>query len=497
MNDANNTASDSDLFISMLELDLPAPPPVTARQAIPVITDAPEVPAAVRALAEVDAPLAAELGAIVAEGAANAAVVDMVRGGVSRADVNPVAGFNSPAAYAAAVPVTQASATTFAGRAVAAATVAPVAGPVVTVPTGAGTSAGITHIPTGPSVFDQPRAARMAPAAPKAEVAPAALSGTTMVAGAAAEGNAVLVGWTGKGDMTRAALAARLEAASLPVTLLPVIRSAHAQAGRAIRDACGTKYHHKAMTGRPENGVAGWTIGQVQGGAAVGEAYGRTVAAVVLQADGQLVITSDTDNAHLVTDIQTDYANRIATELYQSADVTAWLRSVITTVAGGVKLGGIYYVPRAGAATAEALCASMSKAWGEGWIDPALPVATTDQLKRGIVRGLQAEATEILHDLDAQRTVAKEQHAAGARRSEDIGPRAAGTVLANLRKVAERCVAYGALLGAEYVAELRASVLAAIATVEPLLDDTSQRGWMIWEEIEREVVAAERAADVG
>lgn len=472
---------------SLIEMD--PTPPVTVRQAIPLVsaadlvsvvpavpfTGGQAIPAAVQEtlapVAAVDRALADELAPIVAEGARNAAVTHLVRGGVLPADVNPIAGFNSPAAYAAAVPATAASAAVFAAHA---------------------GSAAATMVPTtiAPTTITAPAAV--------VEARPTMLSGRDMVAGAAAAGEAVLVGWSGKGELTREQISARLETAGLPTNLTPAARTAHAQAGRSTTEACGTKYDVTAERrgSLPEGAApyaARWNISTPIHGAAIGQPASTTIGCVTLMADGTLATEGPAD---LCAAIQAEYQRRIAGEVFQSADVTAWMRGVVCGTLGGVQLGGVYYVPRTGAARAEALCTSVAAVWGTNWITPALPVATSDQLRRGLVRGLSDEAAEILADLATQRKIAAQTAADGKRKTADIGTRAAATFMLKLRTVAERALSYGALLGPELVTELRATVLAALETVEPLMDPAAQRGWLIWEELEREQTARERSAEV-
>lgn len=312
------------------------------------------------------------------------------------------------------------------------------------------------------------------------------LSGADMVAGAAAAGEAVLVGWDGSGELTLAQIRERVAAAGLGVEILPSARTARAQLGRAVSDACGSKYDHKIEKATDEERpyAARWTISTSNPGAAVGQPSGYTVATVTLDKQGGLAFESG--DAELEASIRAEYQRRVDAEVFNSADVTAWLRSTITATFGGVKLGGVYYVPRTGAAQAEALCASVATAWGANWIAPALPVATTDQLRRGLVAGLAAEAADVSRRFELARANAREEHAAGTRKASDLTARAAQTYLSELRTVAERCVAYGQLLGAELVAELRDRVVAAMESTIALLDATAQRAAQIWEEIEAE-----------
>lgn len=490
MTNTTNHAADSTVLADQAEryslIEMDPTPPVTVRQAIPLVsaadlvsvvpavpfTGGQAIPAAVQEtlapVAAVDRALADELAPIVAEGARNAAVTHLVRGGVLPSDVNPIAGFNSPAAYAAAAPATAASAAVFTARA-------------------AGATAAVTVTPTAPVVVT----------APVAEVRPTMLSGANMVAGAAAEGEAVLVGWSGSGELTRAQISERLAAAGLPTNLTPAARTAHAQAGRSTVEACGTKYDVTAERRGDLVGAAPyaarWNISTPIHGAAIGQPAATTIGCVTLMSDGSLTTEGP---AELCAAIRAEFDRRCAGEIFQSADVTAWMRSVVCGTLGGVKLGGVYYVPRAGAARAEALCTSVAAVWGTNWITPALPVATSDQLRRGLVRGLSDEAAEILADLATQRKIAAQTAADGKRKTADIGTRAAATFMLKLRTVAERALSYGALLGPELVTELRATVLAALETVEPLMDPAAQRGWLIWEELEREQTARERSAEV-
>lgn len=330
--------------------------------------------------------------------------------------------------------------------------------------------------------------APVAPATTAPASAPPLLSGSDMIAGAAASGNAVLCGWDGSGELRRAQIAERVAAAGLSAFLLPIARTSRAQLGRAIADACGSRYEFRAERGeraaaeRPY--AARWSVGAVNHGAEVGAAYGRCVATVTLAANGELII--DTDDHALATQIREEHRRLVDEEVYSAADTTAWLRNILCNVFGGVKLGGIYYVPRSSAARAESLCTEMATIWGTNWISPALPVATTEQLRHGLARGLADEANTIISKFTEARDTAAREHYRGDRRSPDLSARAATTFLRELRTVAERIVSYAALLGAALVAPLRASVNAAIEQANALLDDTAQRASLIGDEIEDE-----------
>lgn len=328
---------------------------------------------------------------------------------------------------------------------------------------------GIVHMPAPGSVpfFDRPASQRKFMVGPQseAEQAPVVkLEAGNLVAGAVAEGHGVMTGWRGLGQMTRAALSEAL--ASVEMTeLLPAPMSARAQAGQAVGRYNGLGYVVRvARKAKDATWAARWTIGAVKSENKAGESYGDIVLAVELSEDGTL--TFDGDQA-MADSILADYQSRISSEVYQAGDITAWLNRVLHKEYLAVDFALGLYIRHQHAAKAEALLgAVMNAGWGRGWGLPAIPVADSDQLRDGIVRGLQDEVAGVMQRLETEREVARTERKAG-----DIGERRAGSFLKELRSIGTRIAAYGAVLGEDRVAKCRETVRLAVVSLETLLGD--------------------------
>ncbi len=307
-----------------------------------------------------------------------------------------------------------------------------------------------------------------------------------MIAGAVAAGHGVLVGWCGKGDMTRAKLCEVLASAGLPADWAPEAASARAQAGRAV-GALGSEGYDVRAEKKAQRQVIEltpydfrWTVGLVDHTGKVGDKFGEVALVCTLTAD-KLEIEGDDE---LAAKVQADYQERIGSELYRSSDVTSWVATVLKDRLCAVKYGVGWYVPRASASIAARLCDTLERVgWGNDWINPALPIATCDELSAGILRGLSNEVAAVMHRLKSERETAKTKED-----REDIGPKRAATFLRELREIADRVAAYGRLLGANRVESMRSQITASIAQLENVLgeDDAGlvARFDNVWEEIE-------------
>lgn len=367
----------------------------------------------------------------------------LVRGFVRPEDVNPVAGYNVP------VTASRGQATRYAGAA----------------------------IPTDTNAI-----------APAPEVR--RIERSDLVAGAKSEGSGVLVGWGGLGEMTRGRLvAALIEAGLSGVVLPPDAKSAHAQAGHALATLTSRGYVVRAVRkGRGASGArrenqqfrARWTVGAVGHTGGVGDAFGTTLLVATLTTHGGTLILEGREE--LRAEVQAEFERRIAAETYTATEISQWLKDVMRANFRAVAVGGMFYVPKRHASNAERLCEMMAALhWGRDWMLPALPVSTSDQLKAGLARGIIDEARDVLDQLEAQRKVARDAGRA------DVGERAAVSLIGKLRAVAERALMYGAILGTEQLARVRAAVVGAIADIEPLCGDVAMRGALIWDELQSDI----------
>jgi hypothetical protein len=381
-------------------------------------------------------------------------------------------------------------------------------------------SRGVVHAPTGQSIFERPVAERRFIVGDRQERTPEQeaavkvvmdMRPSELVAGAAAAGNGVIIGWRGDADMTRRALLEAMRSIGRE-DWAPEPREPRAHAGEAIRGLTG--YHVKAerkaqviregMQARP-TGEHRWQVGKVHSMGMPGEKYGLTVLVMTLSASGELTGAGDQT---LAAKVIANYRQRLDDQLYTSGNLTTWLAETLKTRCAAVDYGIGWYVPARHRDTAVALCAALARTgWGveKKWLGsdkrPALPIATCDELRDGLVTGLKCEVAELLGKLEDERAKAREERetaiaaarAAGedegkVRRKGDIGEDRAQSYLISLRDTSRRVLAYGELLGDERVASARTAVLDAVAELEGLLGDAGNgitaRFAGVWDEIQ-------------
>jgi hypothetical protein len=205
------------------------------------------------------------------------------------------------------------------------------------------------------------------------------------------------------------------------------------------------------------------------------------------------------------------FAARMAAEQYKSSDVTSWLSRTLRWKLDAVRFGALgWLVPAAHVAAATKLCQAIQGAgFGGGWVT-GLPVATSDQLRDGIVNGLVEEVTAAMDKLNTERNEVKNARTAAidaamvmrgeparsealdaARKlADDIGEKRAHTYLKEFRAIGERVVAYGAVLGESRVDKAREWVKRGVAELETIVGEDFSgiraRFGLIWEEIERD-----------
>ena len=392
------------------------------------------------------------------------------------------------------------------------------------------TNDGREHTDSGASlgIFARPAAERRfivgqgASEAQSEVVRPGKLEAGQVVAGAVAEGHGVLVGWRGDRQITRAVLLEALRSIGRE-EWAPKPKDARAQAGRAMA-AAGNAYHVKAdrktgaitrNEGGNTSGRHSWRIGRIDHMGQPGERYGDVVAVMTLSPEGELGGNGDTD---VISRIVRDYTSRCAQELYTSADLTGWIATTLSTHCGGVNYAVGWYIPAKHREAAIALCNAVSKTgWGSDWLGskerPALPIATCDELRDGIARGLKDEVAQVLGRLHAEREAARAErerridaaraklesgdkdgfteHGAAIKLAGDIGPTRAGTFLKELRSIAVRVAAYSELLGDERCGSAKRAVHEAVLELEGLVDDANsgivQRFSLIFDEIQADM----------
>lgn len=274
-----------------------------------------------------------------------------------------------------------------------------------------------------------------------------------MVAGAAAEGYGVLVGWSGSGELTRGRLVQI--ATSVPgfdAAWLPSAKDPGVQLTRAIHAAQSGMYGAERVAKsswradlEPREWSSRWLL--VRRADSADTSLGASYGSIALRATLYVTATGhdlDLETAvdGLAAAVRSDFDRRVDAEIYAAADVTAWLADTIRDRLDGVRYGGNWYIPRRTRALVSALCeAFRAVGWGRAWMTPALPIATSSQLAIGLANGLADEAGEIGGEIRAAR-----DKAIAANRA-DIGDRAAENFVARLRDVGRRMATYANLLG--------------------------------------------------
>lgn len=343
----------------------------------------------------------------------------------------------------------------------------------------------LAHVQTSPST------ATGTAGASNATPAPAPMMGRRdMVAGAAAAGEAILLAFRGRGELARKAHVSAIVQAGFPAALAPKVKSCHAHAARALETLQGRGYVVRADRSRGSARLAQrplptwsarWTVIEVRHGSEVGTVGGSVYLTAELHGDElRLEGPSETCAA-----IQASYRKFVDGEIYDATDVSSWLRSTMISEFRAAPLGGCWYVKRRYAAAAERLVQAMAgTGWGQDFMLPGLPVATTDQLKAGIALGLRDEVNTLIDEYREAR-----DHAAEERKT--ISSRAATALHDRLTKLAERVASFGVLLGEHHTRPLRDQLVKASEEIQEHMSGISIRFGLIFDELRRDAAAKE------
>lgn len=460
-----------------------------------------DLPAQLRPLATEDRALAESLATTVTESVANAAVANLAQGGVAASEVNAVAGFNSPQAYATAA----ANAVTAATRAhyIAMARQGGVTVDESTLPALPNQNGPISqnptvHTPTGPSIFERPRAQRAfrpgvdAKSTTVAEAAPLMKTGD-LIMGSVAAGQGASVSWS-RSRHAVSCPSSKLHEALATINRVgdaPKLKSSKAQFGDVMQGLNNNGLMARAAVKSaaakqglvwPQTVASRWIVGSMDATADLGS-LGEKHLVADLHDNGTVTFTGSEE---LGARVRSAFDARVASNVYDSTDLIQWLEKMLRRVHHGITWGGMIYIPAGEVEAVKELIGAVKSLLGRSF---AVACVTTEEgLINGLVEGLDEEVGEVAKKFaDAQEAARKRIYQAailaekGEAQAEIESRRAvvlsgaAATLLREVTTVGERVRGYETLLGAAAVAPVKAKIAALDAAIRPLIDDTSAR----------------------
>ncbi len=289
-----------------------------------------------------------------------------------------------------------------------------------------------------------------------------------LIAGAVAEGNGIIFAWRGSGELTLGQIEDLCAKHNLS-HLVPESKSTHALAARAIRSAIGSGYALKALS-KPKGAAyaARWAWSTVDGHADLNlnDNSGQVAGIAQLNLDNTLVC----EGVHS-TKIGEEYNRLKNGEVFSAIDITNWIAGFVRS-ANGIKLGTAHYLPSNVVSTYEHFIVDLSNNWGDDWLLPT-PIATTEQLRIGLSKGLFAEYNDLLSELQSADKAAKERKAVG------LGVRAATSFVRKFTELQERAKGFAVLIGAERVNVVVQACAEQVNTLSNLAGDTATRGALL------------------
>lgn len=283
-----------------------------------------------------------------------------------------------------------------------------------------------------------------------------------------------LFSWQGDGE---AMLTNMTDVANRCNVSPPTSKRLSAYFGEACRAENSVHY-----VARQVRGQAAYRVHRLDPNAGTGDSAGPVVLTVVLDKDGELRFESNGSQV-MFDRIDIRYNRLRNNEILKPADVTSWVRSVLRNEYHAVRVPYGWHVPSEHVESARLFCDSVRGYWGASW-GLGLPVVTSGELLDSIANGLADEVAAEIAGLKAQRkAAAKKLDKQGKPR--DIGLRAAVNMIERLTEIAERTRAYAKLIGSDRVRVVHREAKALIESLRPLVNDTAQRGALVWEEIAR------------
>lgn len=377
----------------------------------------------------------------------------------------------------------------------------------------------ITH--EGPNAFQQRRIdAGLAPnarmvahpvhtqaTAPVAPTTAPLLTPGTLIAGLVADGRGIVVspGRADRRHTLRGATEITVGLGEQFAHLAPRIKTNRAQFGETMRmlNASGFKAWaitrndvKKAGQDWPQDLVARWCVGQLDGSASL-ESLGEKVLVADLLRSDEIRFTGGSDT--LRQKVVDAFVTRIGERTFNATDMLNWFRATLASEFYAVTWGGFAYIPGNAeqTATVRAFIGAVRGLLGRS---VAVGEVTSDEgLRKGLGEGLLDEVSEILEAFDLAQEKARERDRAKCERGlkqagiptdsdtavqqMDLAakravvlPEAAGTFVRRLNDTADRIAGYAVMLGDDSVKEAKELLAFLRATIEPLCDSTSLMG---------------------
>jgi hypothetical protein len=450
-----------------------APAPVAP---VAVVEEAPAAP--------VTDEVSAMLATAVAEGQIAAAGANLVRGGVPRANVNAIAGFQSAGGVTAA----QAGAAASFGTARSAAMFGQTEGATIAAP-----AAPSTWVPSTPLATDLPAPLRAAIVAARARrgIDTAKLTPAQQRAAAAAETrerqrraveSAITVALTAAGgEYAHGCLAAWRPAGERPHAVLvevaaaagvepPAKRSPRAVASDAVRALEASGYRVAVRAKGSE-----WAVYRPTDVAAVGQSVGEAglIASFV---DDNLKLEGP---EHLCAAVRGVWEEAQKNAVVGSTEITAWLAGICHDLLAVPTAYGRWIAPGESTEKWRRLATAAAAAKLPVPARPAA-VATREDICDEIRVGIVAEVAALIGEIKTQRdTYAKRGAAAAAGKeiAKDLGMRAALTRLDEIAALRSKIETYEGLIGR--LDDERAELTALEEELAPMVDPTFTRGAML------------------
>ncbi len=301
------------------------------------------------------------------------------------------------------------------------------------------------------------------------------------IAGGAAEGRGVIGGFRGLGKLSQPQRVQALIDAGCPSDWATSRKSEVGYAGEVlarlnqlgyIARRAGRSNWANNETGKTREYRARWYVGRsLAATAEVGDSMGPVVVTAELR-DGspELHLTGD---AHLCATIRADYDANLGAELYTAGEITQWVSGLLINKCGACRFGVGFYIPSHGKELAARIVNAVASRWGSNWINPLLPVATTEELKLGIARGFQSEISRVGRSLQTARETARKDN------QPEISVSTAARLLKDLADVDSRADAYRVLCGDEALTEAGVELARLHTELSQLSGDTATRFAML------------------